>query len=158
MSSSRVWKRSSRTVGASGCQYQSRNSPGFDPSIRRHSGIWGAADEAVLNNVHEKEKKKSPFKDSVWSFSCGVLMQTTFSHLLQGDSEVFLVWLTMVDFYRQCTIFPVYSEGLQQWILEVSLLCWYTIHQLRRNTEMSIVYIHICQSAVLVRNVTPWPP
>ncbi len=24
-------------------------SPGFDPSILRHSGIWGAADEAVLN-------------------------------------------------------------------------------------------------------------
>jgi hypothetical protein len=28
---------------------QSRNSPGFDPNILRHSGIWGAADEAVLN-------------------------------------------------------------------------------------------------------------
>ncbi len=33
-------------------QYQSRNSPGFDPSIHRHSGIWGAADEAMLKNVH----------------------------------------------------------------------------------------------------------
>jgi hypothetical protein len=36
---------------AFGCQC---NSPGFDPSIFRHSGIWGAADEAVLNKVHRK--------------------------------------------------------------------------------------------------------
>ncbi len=28
---------------------QSRHSPGFDPYILRHSGIWGTADEAVLN-------------------------------------------------------------------------------------------------------------
>jgi hypothetical protein len=32
-----------------------RNSPGFDPSILQHSGIWGAADEAVLNIVHRKK-------------------------------------------------------------------------------------------------------
>ncbi len=44
--------KSSRVVRASGCQCQSRNSPGFDPSILRHSGIWGAADDAVLNTVH----------------------------------------------------------------------------------------------------------
>ncbi len=50
--------RSSRVVRASGCQGQSRNSPGFDPSILRHNGILGAADEAVLNNVHEKEEEK----------------------------------------------------------------------------------------------------
>ncbi len=25
--------------------------PGLDPSILRHSGIWGAADETVLNKV-----------------------------------------------------------------------------------------------------------
>jgi hypothetical protein len=45
--------------------------PGVDPSIHRHSGIWGAAVEAVLNNVlvHKKKTfKKSPliplcFKD-----------------------------------------------------------------------------------------------
>jgi hypothetical protein len=34
----------------------SRNCPGFDPSILRHSGIWGAADETVLNIVHKKKK------------------------------------------------------------------------------------------------------
>jgi hypothetical protein len=53
MRSSRVWMRSSRVVRAlSGCQ--NRNSPVFDPSILGHSGIWGAADEAVLNNEHKK--------------------------------------------------------------------------------------------------------
>ncbi len=28
----------------------------FDPSILRHSGIWGAANEAVLNTVHIKKR------------------------------------------------------------------------------------------------------
>ena len=49
--------RSSLVVRASDCQCTSCNGPGFDPSIRRHSGIWGAADEAVLNIVRKKEKK-----------------------------------------------------------------------------------------------------
>jgi len=44
-----VWIRSSLVVRASDCQCRSRNSTGFDPS-----GIWGAADEAVLNTVHRK--------------------------------------------------------------------------------------------------------
>ncbi len=50
------WMRSSRGVTASGYQCQIRNSPGFDPSILRHSGIWRAADEAALNNGHKKRK------------------------------------------------------------------------------------------------------
>ncbi len=50
--SSRVWMRSSRVDRGSGCHCQSRNSPGLGPSIFRHSGIWRAADEAVLNIVH----------------------------------------------------------------------------------------------------------
>jgi hypothetical protein len=59
---SRVRMRVSRAVWASCCQCQSRNSPGVDPSVLPHCGIWGAADEAVLNNVHKKKKsKKSPF-------------------------------------------------------------------------------------------------
>ncbi len=41
-------------VRASDCQCRNRNSPTFDPSILRHSGIWGAADEAVLDTVHKK--------------------------------------------------------------------------------------------------------
>ncbi len=63
MRSSLVWMRSSLVVRASDCQCTSCNGPGFDPSIRRHSGIWGAADEAVLNiGRTKKEKKKSPLK------------------------------------------------------------------------------------------------
>ncbi len=49
--------RSSLVVRASDCQCTSGNGPGFDPSIRRHSGIWGAADEAVLNTVMNKREK-----------------------------------------------------------------------------------------------------
>ncbi len=41
-------------------QCRSRNCPGFDASIFRHNGMWGAADEALLNIVHKKSKK-SPF-------------------------------------------------------------------------------------------------
>ncbi len=33
---------------------QSRSIPGFNPNILRQSGIWGAANEAVFNKVHEK--------------------------------------------------------------------------------------------------------
>jgi hypothetical protein len=57
-----LWMRSSRAPRASGCQCQSHNSPGFDPSILRHSGIRGAADEAVWNNVHEKNPLKKNYR------------------------------------------------------------------------------------------------
>ncbi len=51
---------SSLVVKASDCQCTSCNGPGFDPSIRRHSGIGGAADEAVLNIVRKKIKNLLP--------------------------------------------------------------------------------------------------
>jgi hypothetical protein len=51
--------RSSLLVRASDCQCRSRNSPWFDPSILRHSGICGAADEAVFNIVHRKKNQKN---------------------------------------------------------------------------------------------------
>ncbi len=38
--------------------HQLQRSWAFDPSIRRHSGIWGAADEAVLNIVRKKIPQK----------------------------------------------------------------------------------------------------
>ncbi len=60
MRSSLVRMRSSLVVRASDCQCTSCNGPGFDSSIRLHSGIWGAADEAVLNIVR---KKKIPPKN-----------------------------------------------------------------------------------------------
>jgi hypothetical protein len=44
-----------RIIKLQDCQYKSRNSPEFDPSILRHSGIWGVAGEAVLNIVHTKK-------------------------------------------------------------------------------------------------------
>ncbi len=50
--------RSSRVVTAADSQCRSRNCHGFDLSILRHSGILGAADEAVLNIVHKKKKSK----------------------------------------------------------------------------------------------------
>ncbi len=57
MRSSREWMRSRRGVRASDCQSQSRTSPGFDPMILWHTGIGGAADEAVVNKLHKKLKK-----------------------------------------------------------------------------------------------------
>jgi hypothetical protein len=47
---------SSQVVRASDCQCTGCNGPGFDPSIRRHSGIWGAADETVLNIIRKYVK------------------------------------------------------------------------------------------------------
>ncbi len=53
-----MWRRSSRVVRASYCQSKRCNSPWFnDPSILRHSGIWGAVDEAVLNKVLKNPNK-----------------------------------------------------------------------------------------------------
>ncbi len=72
MISGRDWMKSGQVVGeiypsvyclehlAINANCQRRNSSGFDHSILRHSGIWGAADEAVLNNVHKKKKSKNP--------------------------------------------------------------------------------------------------
>jgi hypothetical protein len=48
-----MWIRSIRVVRTSDWKCYSRKSPGLDPSILRHSGILGTADEAVLNNVHK---------------------------------------------------------------------------------------------------------
>ncbi len=67
----RIWQmraslermRASLVVTASDCQCISCNGPGFDPNIRRHSGIWGAADEAVLNTVRKKKNLKNPPKN-----------------------------------------------------------------------------------------------
>ncbi len=46
---------SSRVVRASDSQGLSRNCPGFYPSTLRHSGLWGAADETVLNFIYKKD-------------------------------------------------------------------------------------------------------
>jgi hypothetical protein len=52
------WRmRSSLVVRASDCQCTSCNGPGFDPNIRRHSGILGPADDAVFNIVQKNPPK-----------------------------------------------------------------------------------------------------
>ncbi len=86
-----LWMRSSRMVRASGCQCRSRISPGFDPSILRHSGIWGAADpEAVLNTVHSKKIKNPPFKKKVINSRVCTL------HLSENISfeDIEVLWMT----------------------------------------------------------------
>ncbi len=54
--------RSSWVVGASNSQCRSRNCPGFDPSMLRHSGIWGVADE-VVSYIKRKNPKNPPLKN-----------------------------------------------------------------------------------------------
>ncbi len=76
MRSSLLRMRSSLVVRASDCQCTGCNGPGFDPSIRRHSGIWGAADEAVLNRVRKK-KKKSPKKIFLKKIFCRIVICTS---------------------------------------------------------------------------------
>ncbi len=66
-----AWMRSIRIFRVSDCQCQSRNNPGFDASILRHNGIWGAADEAVFNTVQrEKIQKISLINFDVSSHHC----------------------------------------------------------------------------------------
>ncbi len=61
------WMIYSLVVRASDCQCWSSNSPGFDPSILQHSGIWEAAYEAVLN-IHRKQIQKIPLFLNIKSF------------------------------------------------------------------------------------------
>ncbi len=71
--------RSSRMVRAPDCQCHAKycnNSPGFDPSILRHSGIRGVADEAVLNKILYKSKKLS-LKIYLCIKHCAVYQQNT---------------------------------------------------------------------------------
>jgi hypothetical protein len=76
--------RSSLVVRASDCHCTSCNGPGFDPSIRRHSGIWGAADEAVLN-ILRKKIKKSPKKSPLWK---------RYSFLFSGRVGLAMSWFS----------------------------------------------------------------
>jgi hypothetical protein len=48
------------TSALSDRQCRSCNSPGFDPCILWHSGIWGAADEVLFNTEHRKKIQKIP--------------------------------------------------------------------------------------------------
>ncbi len=74
---SRVWLRSSRAVRASECQCYSRNNPGFDPGILGHSGVFKAADEAVLSKVHKKFK--NPLIQQIFHTSSQITFQLRFT-------------------------------------------------------------------------------
>jgi hypothetical protein len=56
--------RASRVVraSASDSQCRSRNCPGFKPNILRHSVIWGAADEVMLNIIKKFYSRIYPSK------------------------------------------------------------------------------------------------
>ncbi len=62
----------SRMVRASDSQCRSRNCPGFDPSILRHSVNWGAEYEAGLNTVKFRHNKKTTPGLRIRSF-CNIL-------------------------------------------------------------------------------------
>jgi hypothetical protein len=63
MRSSQVWMRCSQVVKATDCQCQSRNNPGFKPSIFQPSGIWGAAGKRnCWINYYKKIQKITPLK------------------------------------------------------------------------------------------------
>ncbi len=62
--------KSIRVLRAAGSQWRSRNGPGFDLSILRHSEIWGAADKAVLykNNKNQFNfSGQNPVDGSIWA-------------------------------------------------------------------------------------------
>ncbi len=86
--------RSSLVVRASDCQCTSCNGPGFNPSIRRHSGIWVAADEAVPNIVWRKILPKNIYKKisiAPLPFSWGWMNNWTNEWM---DVSLFLWWPT----------------------------------------------------------------
>ncbi len=68
--------RYSREAKASDSQCRSRNCPAFDPSILRHSGILGAAEEAVLNTVKYIHKKGPTFIENLVMPRCTLLVFT----------------------------------------------------------------------------------
>jgi hypothetical protein len=82
-------------VRASDCQCRSRNSPGFDPSILRHSGIWGAADETVLNTVHRRKKnpKNPPVRNQNKSVSKQTLSVRIKIKVLPSNQYTLPVWV-----------------------------------------------------------------
>ncbi len=99
-----LWMRPSRVFRASFCQCRSRNSPtpGFDPSFLRHSGIWGAADEAVLKTVHKKILKNPPFKSFLLNS-----FQTYVTDLLVHSFPLNLIWAAKDQYHGSISTFIV---------------------------------------------------
>ncbi len=102
----RVWMRSSRVARASDSECHSRNCPGFNPSILRHSGIWGAADETLLNTVHKKISLDS------------------------YKSERIMSWLNRLStpcrwFFLQGKKFVGFGSGTRAWRRRVQFTLWW---------------------------------
>jgi hypothetical protein len=119
--------RSSLVVRASDCQCTSCNGPGFDLSIRRHTGIWGTADEAVLNKVRKKIKKIPPLQKNlslVWKSKLRCLHSV--STFLFGSMfhKAYNVWCLYFSISLYCTtIFLCYLYGKWEstWKQRISL-------------------------------------
>ncbi len=79
--------RSSRVVRAPGCQCQRLNGPGFDPSVLRHRGNWGAADETVLNNGYKNIYKKSFLKQKKYEGGGSMRKPTQHKQILYLDQQ-----------------------------------------------------------------------
>ncbi len=114
--------RSSRVGRASDCQCRSRNIPGFDPSILRHNRVWGAADEAVLIQVHIKNPKNHPVY-----FSRGTTNQKNLKTL----------YTVIINYhFRRCKKF--HWENLVYSYLQILLKQYLTYSALCLCTQLSV--------------------
>jgi hypothetical protein len=67
MRCSRMWMRCSGVARASDSLCRSRNCPGFDPSILRHSGIWGRQmKQCWIKYIQKNIQKNTPAKFTVF--------------------------------------------------------------------------------------------
>jgi hypothetical protein len=105
--------RSTRVVRASNSQCRSRNCLGFDPSILRHNGICGAADEGSFEYRTQKEKNK---KNIPFVF-LGHSVPSVFSFILYSYLISFiLILISLISSFSCLTRIPV----LWQWLFR----CW----------------------------------
>ncbi len=72
--SSQVWMRSSGVVGEFDCQCRSRNSPGFDPSIRSTDTV--KSEVRQMKQCSIKNYINSPYKRKCWTNWRGLLVNS----------------------------------------------------------------------------------
>jgi hypothetical protein len=135
---------SSWIVGASDWRCQSRNSPGFNPSILLHNFIRGAADEAVFNTAKcEKKSNRNPPSTFLWFGYC--LPSFTVS---QSTSRVLLACETETKAEN--------SRNLCYHNLALHL-CLYQLMGLRKGRggcwSWKVMILYVCARAELVSSV-----
>ncbi len=106
-----------------GCQSQSCNSPGFEPSISRHSRIWGATGEAVLNNL------KNIF---IFPWTCTYCSTNTIYSRNQSATQNFYTASAPLDQIRQY---------------------WYTDYQGQRQQHKTIKHSSVTASTYPARSI-----